>query len=278
MKIFFLIRNWFNFCTFRFPMKNTYILFCILLTISAFGQETIDTSLLKKIDLTDRTIIDIDNFDTQYYLNNHIFYKKDADKTINYSNVQLGEITSANAFNPLKINVFYKDFNTAIILDNRLAEIFRIDFNTTKPYKSVSQITTGNDNTLWIFNQDTQQLEVYDYKTNKTKATTLPIQSSVLDLKSNFNFCWLLTEKYLYKYNYFGSLTQKIKNEGFTNIEEDNGNLILKKENTLYFLKKNTEDLIKVKTPNLLINQFLLTNETLYIYHEKILSKFQLKN
>ncbi|MDO6596255.1 hypothetical protein Q4512_04965 [Oceanihabitans sp. 2_MG-2023] len=259
-------------------MKNTYILFCILLTISAFGQETIDISLLKKIDLTDRTIIDIDNFDTQYYLNNHIFYKKDADKTINYSNVQLGEITSANAFNPLKINVFYKDFNTAIILDNRLAEIFRIDFNTTKPYKSVSQITTGNDNTLWIFNQDTQQLEVYDYKTNKTKATTLPIQSSVLDLKSNFNFCWLLTEKYLYKYNYFGSLTQKIKNEGFTNIEEDNGNLILKKENTLYFLKKNTEDIIKVKTPNLLINQFLLTNETLYIYHEKILSKFQLKN
>ncbi|WP_452231068.1 hypothetical protein [Lacinutrix sp. MEBiC02404] len=258
-------------------MKSIYILFYFLISVSVFGQEPIAAIFQLKTELPSRTIIAIDNFGTQYDLDHNILYKKDTENTISYSNVQLGEITSANAFNPLKINVFYKDFNTAIILDNRLAEIFKIDFNTTKPYKSVSQISTGNDNTLWIFNQDTQQLEVYDYKINKTRATMLPVQSTILDLKSNFNFCWLLTENYLYKYNYFGSLTQKIKNEGFTNIEEDNGNLILKKENSLYFLQKNTDQFLEIKIPNLLINQFLLTNETLYICHEKTLSKFQLK-
>ncbi|MBQ0788207.1 MAG: hypothetical protein KBT69_11940 [Oceanihabitans sp.] len=258
-------------------MKSIYILFCFLVSISAFGQKSIDAIFLQKTEFPITTIVAMDNFGTQYHLDYDILYKKEPENTTSYSNVQLGEITSANAFNPLKINVFYKDFNTAIILDNRLAEIFKIDFNTTKPYKSVSLISTGNDNTLWLFNQNTQQLEVYDYKINKTRATTLPVQSTVLDLKSNFNFCWLLTENYLYKYNYFGSLTQKIKNEGFTAIEEDNGNLVLKKENSLYFLQKNTEQFLEIKIPNLLINQFLLTNETLYICQEKTLSKFQLK-
>ena len=258
-------------------MKSIYTALCFLISISSFSQEIIDATFLEKSNFSNKTIIDIDNFGTQYYLDNNILYKKDSGKSINYSNIQLGEITSANTFNSLKINLFYADFNSAIILDNRLAEIFKIDFNTIEPYKSVSHIITGNDNTIWIFNQNTQQLELYDYKINKARATTLPTQSNVLDLKSNYNFCWLLTKNYLYKYNYFGSLTQKIKNEGFTNIEEDNGNLVLKKENTLFFLKKNTEEIQEIKIPNLLINQFLLTNETLYIYHEKTLSKFQLK-
>ncbi|MBU2939981.1 hypothetical protein KO494_10565 [Lacinutrix sp. C3R15] len=258
-------------------MKHLQLLF-FFISISVCAQSTLQPTFVKDTSYTVQQIIDIDNFGIQYYIDQNVFYKKNNTKTSNYSNIQLGEISSANAFNPLKLNLFYKDFNTVIILDNRLAEIFKIDFNTSVPYKSVSHISTGNDNTIWIYNQDTQQLELYDYKANKTRATTLPVPSRILDLKSNFNFCWLLTENYLYKYNYFGSLTQKIKNEGFTQIEEDNGNLMLKKENALYYLKKNTNEIVDIKSPNLLINQFLLTNETLYIYHAKTLSKFQLKN
>ncbi|MFD2822118.1 hypothetical protein ACFS5M_00450 [Lacinutrix iliipiscaria] len=257
-------------------MKNYLYLF-LFLSSSVFCQHTFEVVLIEQTNPKIQSIVDIDDFGIYYFIQDHVFYKKDASKTTNYSNVQLGEMTSANAFNPLKINVFYKDFNTAIILDNRLAEIFKIDFNTVKPYKSVSHISTGNDNAIWIFNQDTRQLELYDYKSNKTRATTLPAQTNILDLKSNFNFCWLLTESYLYKYNYFGSLTLKIKNEGFTAIEEDNGNLILKKENELFYLKKGEDSIAKITTPELLINQFLLTNETLYIYSNETLSKFQLK-
>jgi phage antirepressor YoqD-like protein len=258
-------------------MKN-YFYLLLFLTSNLFCQNKIEVTLVEKTSQKFQYIIDIDNFGTSYYVQNNILYKKDANNTINYSNVQLGEITSANAFNPLKINVFYKDFNTAIILDNRLAEIFKIDFNTINPYKSISHIASGNDNTIWIFNQDTRQLELFDYKTNKTRATTLPVQTNILDIASNYNFCWLLTENYLYKYNYFGSLTQKIINDGFTAIEEDNGNLILQKENTLFYLKKNEESVLKIATPELLINQFLVTNESLYIYQFENLTKFQLKN
>ena len=257
-------------------MKYSLYLF-LFLSLSIFSQETIETSLIKKTKLVYETLVSIDNFGTSYFINTNVFHKKDARKTITYNNLQLGNIATANAFNPLKINLFYKDFNTVIILDNRLAEIFKIDFNTLQPYRNASLISTGHDNTVWLFNQDTQELELYDYKLNNTRVKTLPIQNPILDIKSNYNYCYLLTEKQLLIYNYFGSLISKIKNEGYTSISENNENIILKKDNSLFYLKKNQKKIIPIKIPNLLINQFFVINETLYIYDSEILHQYQLK-
>ena len=124
---------------------------------------------------------------------------------------------------------------------------------------------------------DNQQLELYDYKNNSTRAQSLPIQSNVLDLKSNYNYCWLLTNDYIYKYNYFGSLVSKTKNNGFTAITENNGTVFLKKENTLFRLQKESNNIVPINISNLLINQFFVTNETLYIYDSKNLFEYQIK-
>jgi len=257
-------------------MKHTIYLF-LLLSASIFAQESIETTFIKKTLLDVETLISVNNFGTEYYINNNVFSKKDATKTITYNNLQLGNLESANTFNPLKINLFYKDFNTVIILDNRLAEIFKIDFNTISEYKNVSHISTGHDNTIWIFNQDTQQLEVFNYKTKSSIAKTLPLQTNVLDLKSNYNTCWLLTKKYLYVYNYFGSLIKKIPNDGYTSLSESNNNIVLKKDNTLFYLEENTEIPIVLTTPNLLIKQFFVINETLYIYNSETIYEYQIK-
>ncbi|WP_323788427.1 hypothetical protein [Psychroserpens sp.] len=258
-------------------MRNLLYI-CLFISATIHSQESVDVALINSTDLNVDQIVSIDNFETFYYLKDNTIYKQNKNGTsINYSNYQLGEITTANTFNPLKINVFYQDFNMVVILDNRLAEIFKIDFNTIQPYKNISHVSTGFDNTLWMFNVDFQQLELYDYKTNKTRFSAVPVQSLVLDLESDFNYCWLLTENYLYQYNYFGSMISKIENTGFTEISKSNGHLILKKENTLYFKHKKKEDITPINLPKLLINQFLLTNETLYIYDLEKLHKYQLK-
>ncbi|WP_194768468.1 hypothetical protein [Tamlana sp. I1] len=257
-------------------MKYTFILLLSFST-SLFPQESIAVEFIKKTDLNVETLISIDNFGTAYYVTNNVFHKKDATKTITYNNLQLGDLYSVDTFNPLRLSLFYKDFNTIIILDNRLAEIFKIDFNQLNPYKNVSKTSIGFDNTLWIFNQDLQKLELFDYKTNSTRTQTVPVQSAVLDLKSNYNYCWLLTEKYLYMYNYFGSLIKKIENTGYTAVMENNENLVLKKGHALFYLGKNSDEIIPIKTQNLLINDFFVTNETLYIYNNKSIQEFKLK-
>ena len=241
------------------------------------AQTAISVEFNTKKQLKADLLIEIDNFASNYYIkNNALILKKDLSIS-SYSNIQLGSITSANAFNPLKINLFYRDFNTVIILDNRLAEIVKIDFNTLSNFRMVTHISTGHDNTIWLFNQNTQELELFDYVNRNTRIKTLPINKDVLDLKSNYNYCWLLTKDYILVYNYIGSLIKKIPNEGFSKIEENNGNLFLKKDNQLHFLSENSTKIIALKLPELLINQFLVTNETLYIYDDEMLHQFYLK-
>jgi hypothetical protein len=256
--------------------KLVFIFF--LFSCVGLAQSKIKASLQDSIPLKAESIFGIDNFGTLYYsTEDGTFLKTTKDTTITYANFQLGKITSANTFNSLKINLFYQDFNTVVILDNRLAEIYKVDFNTTLPYKNVTFVSTGFDNTIWIFNQDLQQLELYDYKTNKMRLKTVPIQSKVLDLKSDFNNCYMLTENYLYVYNYFGSLIAKYKNEGFQKLAFSEAHLILKKDENLYVLQKNETEIQPIELSNLLINQFLVTNETLYIYHDEMLRQYQLK-
>jgi len=251
----------------------------LLLFISSFvfGQEALTITQLDQTLFTGDKIINVDNFKTLFYTKDNTFIAQKKQEDIKYSNIQLGTISSVNTFNPLKINIFYKAFNTVIILDNRLAEIYRLDFNSVIPYKNISHVSTGSDNTLWLFNQDSQILELFDYKNNKTRAVTLPIKSKVLDIVSNYNNCWLLTEDYLYAYSYFGSLLYKIENEGFTTLKENNDNLILKKENTLFYLNNETKNIAPIIIPNLLIKQFFVTNEILYIYADEFLHRYQLK-
>ena len=249
-----------------------------LISISVFAQNDVQLQLQDSVALEAKSIFGVDTFGTLYYTTeDNTFNKKTKDTTITYTNFQLSEITTANAFNPLKINLFYQDFNTVIILDNRLAEVFKIDFNTTQPYKNVSFVSTGFDNTLWIFNQDLQQLELFDYKSNTVRLKTVPIQSEILDLKSDYNNCYMLTENYLYVYNYFGSLIAKHPNTGFTSMAFSKAHLVLKKDDGLDILSKNSDEIKPILDSNLLISQFLVTNETLYIYHDEILRQYQLK-
>ncbi|WP_298536883.1 hypothetical protein [uncultured Algibacter sp.] len=255
-----------------------YLLYIVFLSGALLqAQEAVQAIFVKTVKLKGETIIAFDNFRAPYFKKDNVFYTNNVSGNLTYNNLQLGELSSVDTFNPLKINLFYKDFNTAVILDNRLAEIYKIDFNTTTPYLNVSFISTGHDNTIWIFNQDLQRLELFDYKTRSSRAQTVPIQSKVLDLKSDFNYCWLLTEKYIYTYNYFGRLIRKIGNSGYTCIGQNNENLILKKDNSLFYLQRNSDIINKIETPNLLINGFFVTNETLYIYNDETLQQFQLK-
>lgn len=254
-----------------------YYYIILLFTVSLSSQSTIDATLVKDTIFNVDTFVAADTFGTVFSITNNTLYKNSEDNPLNYSNIQLGEITSTNTFNPLKINVFYKDFNTVIILDNRLAEVYKIDFNTSENYRNITRVSTGSDTTIWIFNQDTQQLELFDYKTNKARAKTLPIQDKVIAMTSNYNYCWVLTESQLLVYNYTGSLLNKIENNHFIALSESNNTIILSTKNKLYYLDNKNNSFNPISIPNLLINQFFVTNEIAYIYSNNKLYKYQLK-
>src|SRR5690606_23092939 len=128
---------------------------------------------------------------------------------------------------------------TAIILDNRLSEVQRINFAMEPPFINVVNASTANDNRLWIFNLDTQQLELYNYRNASRQMLSRPISEDYITHKSNFNFCYVLTEDKLRLYNIYGSLLQSITNDNYTLFTQNNDKVILKNKHSLLLITEN---------------------------------------
>ena len=93
--------------------KIVYLfLFSCLFCFSQENKPKEITAIVKdSTAITAKAIFGVDTFGTLYYsTKNNSFHKKTKDTIITYANFQLGEITSANTFNPLKINLFYMLF------------------------------------------------------------------------------------------------------------------------------------------------------------------------
>jgi WD40 repeat protein len=258
-------------------MKSFILYIFLSCSTILFAQKSISTVLQQQDSLLVDRFVAMDNFGASYVIKDNILIKQKDTKKWQYNNFQLGEITSVDILNPLKITLFYEDFNTVIILDNTLNEIRRIDFNVIGEFKNLAAATTANDRNLWIFDTNTQQLEVYNYLQEKTPVQNLPISEKVITIKSNYNFCRVLSETTLYTYNIYGSLLSQQELTGVTDFSMTNTEVIFLKEKQLYYTKNDDVYLINLPTDKIAIKQFSLHDDILYIYDEIVLYQFQLK-
>jgi len=256
-----------------------YVILCLLVccSMSMHSQKTISAALLQQDSLAVDHFVGMDNFGASYIIQDNILIKKKDTKKWQYNNLQLGKITSVDILNPLKITLFYADFNTVIILDNTLNEIKRIDFNVIGEFKNLAAATTATDRNLWVFDTNMQQLEVFNYVQEKTPIQNLPIPEKFITQKSNYNYCRILTETTLYTYNIYGSLLTQQEITDVTDFSMTNTEVIFLKEKKLHYTIEEDVYLINLPSDKIDIKQFSLHNDILYIYDGVVLYQFQLK-
>ena len=233
-------------------------------------------SLVETTPLDADTFVGIDSYNDTFYIKDQVLYKKTSVGLFNFKDFQLGEIYSVDIVNPMNVAVYYQDFNTVVLLDNKLSEIERINFNNISEFINSSQSKVAANNSLWVFNMDSQQLELYNYRSKSKILVSQPINGEVLSIASNFNYCFVLTESKIRAYNIYGSLLAELNNEGFQKIVQLSQNIIALKYNELYYIDKETREITKMKTPEINIKDLQLTQDFLYIYHENKISTFKL--
>lgn len=255
-------------------MRYSLILFCFLYSFKITAQE-VKASFIKKEVLNAAVFYGVDTFENTYYSTNNTLYKKTATKTYQYTNWALGNISSVSIYNPLELVVFYKDFNSLVILDNTLNEIQKIAFLD----KNISLVSKAGKNELWLFNTDTQLLELYNYKTKTVKATSQP--QSLLDpkkLQGNTNNVWVKTkENQLIKFNIYGTEigTVNKKVDAFSVSKSDW--IVFESNKELYLRSNNIEKL--TLNQRLDIKRITIVDNKLYIFDDKVLFMFKiLKN
>ena len=209
-----------------------------------------------------------DPFGFYYTVKNNVFSKINSQDSLEYKNISLGKITKVDLQNPLKIVLFYENFNTVILLDNQLNEFQKINFSENIVPIVATAIGIAAMNQLWIYNSMNQQLGLYDYLNKEYKTISVPFTESIKNYSSDFNaFHWVDTKNNWYTCDIFGRITIKGKIPDFESIAIINENQLIYSKDSRLFL----QDLEKDKKTEIEISEKTFKK---FYYRDQILSIF----
>ena len=246
---------------------------CSFSAVSAQNQK-ISTTLISQFTTDIDDFLGYDSFGFSYHIKNNVFRKTKGNEVFEYKNVSLGNITKVDILNPLKIVLFYEDFNTVVLLDNQLNKMTEINFSQNSIPIVVPSIGMSTQNQLWIFNTLNQQIGLFDYLKNEYKTVSTPLTEGIKYYQTDFNtFYWIDKKNNFFSCDIFGKTTSLGKIPDFDQIEIINPNsYILRKANLLYFKDKTTADLATFSEIEILQKSF-----DKFCYKDQILSIFTAK-
>mgnify|MGYP000497924851 CR=1 FL=1 len=253
-----------------------YILF--LISFSIQSQETIEATLLKKLPFTAEKLVGFDNFGTVYYIENRSLYKQTDKETINYSNVQLGNITTANTFNNLKINLFYKNFNTVVLLDNQLNEIRKIDYNLFSYPINIEATALSSQNQIWIYDSISSKIGLHNVNTGSIKWISTMLKNTIVYYESDYtHFYWIDTRFVLYRISIYGTIEKLGNIPNFDSIQLTKNNYcIYKTANQLYYYNLTTNISSKITINKKFVTNFFFRDGILSIFTQNEITNYKI--
>jgi len=186
----------------------------LLFTAAVFAQElTVPAKFLSKFDAGPQQFLGTDAFGARYSIADNEYRKLTENSLQKYKNLQLGAITRVDLQNPLQVVLFYKRFNTVVLLDNQANETRRINFNDLgKPNETMTPIVAdavglASQNRLWVYDINTLQLGLFDFVQNTFRAITPPFRDTIKHYQSDYNYFWWIdvTGK-CFRANLFGKI------------------------------------------------------------------------
>ncbi|KAB1154308.1 hypothetical protein [Flavobacterium luteum] len=250
-------------------MKNLIYLLVLFYAVLLSAQD-------KKWSLTKRDTIafhaddyiGFDPFGAQYYIKNNVFIKKTKSQIWQYKNLSFGKISNVDIQNPLNIVLFYEDFNTVILLDNQLNETQRINFSENPIPILATATGLAFGNRLWIYNNLSQQIGLFDFLKSEYKIITTPFNGAILHYSSDYNtFQWVDDQQNWYQCTIFGKTTLLGKVPDFDAVQFiSNTDLIYKKGNDLYYYTLNENKTTLIEFDKKSFKKFYYKDQILTIF------------
>ncbi|WP_293896072.1 hypothetical protein [Flavobacterium sp.] len=261
-------------------MKKTLFFFLVFCCTIGFCQsKKLKTTALDTKELENKTYIGFDGLGNNYYIKDNVFSKQNESQVWEYKNVALGKITSVDYVNPLKIVVFYEDFNTIITLDNQLNEIQKLNIFEIDNAIFASKVGLASQDQFWIYNSLTQQIMLFDYLKNTSKAIGNPIQESIKYTQSDFNnFYWIDEINNWYSIDIFGKITLLANIPPFEKIQIiDNEKLLFSRDNIIYSLNNQTKVVHEIEIVEKSFQNYYYKDQILAIFTNQQIKNYKIK-
>ena len=192
-------------------MKQLLFLFLLISNLlPAKAQElTLPVKLLSNAKAGPERYVGVDAFGWEYTILENEFRKQKDGRTLKYKNVALGEIYRVDLQNPLQIVLFYRKFNTVILLDNQLNETSSYNFSTLPEQELIVEAAgLASQNRLWLYDVTTQQIGLYDTARGTFRTLTPPFNDGIKYYQSDYNyFYWIDVTGKCFAVNLFGNVS-----------------------------------------------------------------------
>ncbi|MCD9573496.1 hypothetical protein [Flavobacterium soyae] len=254
------------------------LLFIVCSFSPFFGQnQKINASVISKFKIDTDEFIGYDSFGYSYQIKNNVFSKIKGSEIFEYKNVSLGNITKVDIQNPLKIVLFYEDFNSVVLLDNQLNKMTEINFSQNTIPIVVSAIGMSTQNQLWVFNTLNQQIGLFDYLKNEYKTVSIPLTEGIKYYQTDFNtFYWIDKKNNWFSCDIFGKISSLGNVADFDKIEIISPQkFIFSKANSLY-LRENTNTFSEIEVLEKSFDKFYYKDQILSIFTTKEIVNYKI--
>ncbi len=249
--------------------KKLILLLLLLSFVSAFSQEqSLKAQFISTQKIDADTFVGFDGLENLYYIKNNIFYKKYKEELWQYKNLSLGKTTKVEIQNPLKIVLFYENFNTILTLDNQLNETQKINFSENDTPILVAATGIASQNKLWIYNSLLQQIGLFDYLKNTYQSITPSFQGNIKYYSSDFNtFQWIDEKLNWYSCDVFGKISTLGKVADFDQIQIIATQvLVFSKDEKLHLQDLSKNSIYTIENVEKSFNNFYYKDQILSIF------------
>ena len=255
-------------------MKKVFLILTLLAILSAKGQYV---TFLKETNTQLEDVLYLDRFGNKYGLLKKQFVCESEDQKLQFfAELLYGNPTLVDGKSPLRILIFYADFQTAVLTDNQMNSTEKIDFKSIEN-RQVTWVAISTQNQLWFYDELSQKIGLHNILTNKTRWQTTPLLKPK-EFYSNYNSVYFENEKAeLIKISQNGNQ----KKLGLIPQHEEikiisDSTILLINNNKLSVFNLNTKKQTELITSEKSIKDFFINGDILSIFTEDKIMNYKL--
>lgn len=234
----------------------------------------------KQVGLIDTSAVAIyvDNLDFIYLQTERgelLKYSSTGQLKWRYSNNRFGKLHSVDVSDPMRVLLFYADFQQIVVLNNNLNEILNYSF-AAKTNLQVSAVAAGNNNSLWLFERNANTLIKYSANFTEDIATANLSQLfnqviNPIKIAATDQYVFLQhSDNTILQFDRFGAFVRDFQLPNLTQFSLTNHNIVYHQANQLILYNVNTLNTVKQPLPTTLaVKQLVIGNKIIAVLTEK---------
>jgi hypothetical protein len=226
-----------------------------------------------------RSHVEVDAFGNIYVINNDEIIKYNVDGVLQkkFSTKRYGKIDFVDAMNPLKVLVYYKDFQQILFLDNQLTASSNMISLESLGHEQSSLVCSSSNNSFWIYDKQNNELCRFDSELKSLVKTGNLKRILDVDIKPNYmqehnNYVYLnCPNEGILVFDIYGTFYKTIPLKNLKEFNIVNGDVFYYDNHHLKQYQAQTFNTIEKQFSDTLISNVIWQNNKIYKVYQRFL-------